>query len=149
MIDRELADSLRLFAPELWIIAFTTLAMLLDLVIPRERRHLVGYVMILGLLTAATASAVQDPALSRSFFSGMVAADGFGRFLKILLALITATAALTALASDEVPDEVQGEFHTMLGAICLGMFVMVSATDLLMVYVGIEMVSITRAGPWV
>lgn len=146
------------FIPEMVLGGGAMLILLLDLVWRRSQRRV-------GLLTIATLTILGAAALclalqtqilhalvpnlvgttgeigSRSLFNGMIASDGFGTFFKwLFLAAATLTVLIASPARDFPPARI-GEFYGLLLAIVVGMFLMTEAVDLVMVYLGIELVS--------
>jgi NADH-quinone oxidoreductase subunit N len=83
------------------------------------------------------------PAGERSLFNGMVATDGFATFFKWLFLLAAALTVLIASPARDFPPQRLGEFYALLMALVLGLFLMASASDLLMAYLAIELVSLT------
>ncbi|MDP7039515.1 MAG: NADH-quinone oxidoreductase subunit N, partial [Myxococcota bacterium] len=75
-------------------------------------------------------------------FSGQLSIDPLGMLFKWLFIAIGAASLYTSMLSKELPDRHMGEYYILLVSILFGMFLMASANDLLMVYLGLEMVSI-------
>jgi len=75
-------------------------------------------------------------------FEGMIINDSLSIFFKWLILISTLSIVLISKEDNSVVSEVKGEYYAMLLIIMLGMFAMVSAKNLLMVYLAIEMVSI-------
>ena len=75
-------------------------------------------------------------------FMGMVASDPFSDFFKVLILLSTALVILMSFNSSELKDYRVGEYFSILSILSFGLFLMVSAIDILMVYLAIEIVSI-------
>ena len=71
----------------------------------------------------------------------MIANDAFANFFKWLFLGAGALTVLIASQGKDFPPQRIGEFYALLVAIVLGMFLMASATDLLMIYLSIELVS--------
>ena len=77
----------------------------------------------------------------QTLFNGMLANDAFANFFKwLFLGAAALTVVITAQGKDFPPQRI-GQFYALLMAIVLGMFMMASATDLLMMYMSIELVS--------
>jgi NADH-quinone oxidoreductase subunit N len=130
------------FRPEL-ALTFGALALfLLDLVWRRSpaRRGLLAAstLAVFGVAAALLAAQPQD---SVSLFNGVVANDAFANFFKWLFLAAGALTVVIAIQGEEFPERRLGEFVALLVAIVLGLFVMASATDLLTIYMGIELVS--------
>ena len=75
-------------------------------------------------------------------FADQVALDPMATFFKYLFLAVTGVTILTSVLSKELPDKNIGEYFGLLISVTFGMFLMASANDLLMVYLGTEMVSI-------
>jgi NADH-quinone oxidoreductase subunit N len=141
---RENLDSLAFFRPELVLSGGILLLFVLDLVWRRARARvalLSG--AAIGLFAVAGAFLAAQPAAPAALFHGMVASDGFATFWKWLFLGAGALGVLVAALSREIAPERLGEFNALLTAVVLGMFLMASATDLLMMYLAIELVSMT------
>ena len=137
-----LAD-LRLFLPEL-ILGATVIALCLaDTMMQGSspRRKPLGALAMLGTLIALVAACSGSGELASAFY-GKVAIDPLGSFFKCLFLIITALTIVTSGLSKELPERNYGEYYTLLIAVAFGMFLMVGSNDLLITYLGIEMVSI-------
>jgi NADH-quinone oxidoreductase subunit N len=137
-------DSLAWFRPELALGGGVVVLLLLDLLwrgSPRRVPLLVA--AALAVLAAAGALLVQQPGEATSLFNGMIASDRFATFFKwLFLGAGGVTVVVAALGAELTPARL-GEFFALLTAIVLGMFLMASAADLLMMYLAIELVSMT------
>jgi NADH-quinone oxidoreductase subunit N len=139
---QENLDSTGWFRPEL-VLTFGTLALiLLDLgwkkSAARVRLLTLSTLAVLGL--SAVFLALQ-PATPQTLFNQLVANDSFALFFKwLFLAAAALTVIIASLGNDFPPARI-GEFFALLVAITLGMFVMASATDLLLIYMSIGLVS--------
>jgi NADH-quinone oxidoreductase subunit N len=76
---------------------------------------------------------------------GMSVVDNFAVFFKLLISLSAIFIVGMSLLSKEVEDRGRrnGEYFSLLLAMTLGMFLMPAATDLVMMYIALELVSIT------
>src|SRR5262249_54332212 len=104
-----------------------------------------GIVSALGVLALAAAGvlAIYDrPGAQLGIFRGELSVDGFAVFAKVLIAFSAATNL--ALGSDYFSrsNEKRFEFPVLVVLSALGMFVMVSARDLIALYVGVELQSL-------
>ncbi len=131
------------FRPEL-ALTFGALALLmLDLLwkgSPRRVGRLTG--AALAVIGVAGVFLALQPTTPQSLFNDLVANDAFASFFKWLFLAAAALTVLIAAPSRDFPSRRIGEFYALLMAIVLGMFLMASATDLLMMYLSIELVSI-------
>jgi NADH-quinone oxidoreductase subunit N len=136
--------SLGWFRPELALGLGTLVLFLVDLGW-RKSPGRVAYLTACTLLVLGVAAGLlwAQPALPQTLFNGMIANDGFAIFFKwLFLAAAALTVFVTAQGKEFPPDKI-GQFYALLAAIVLGMFLMASATDLLMMYLAIELVSMT------
>ena len=80
---------------------------------------------------------------SALLFHGMVALDNFSLFFKMLTLAALVAAIWMSIGSGEVRQVHLGEYYIVLLTCGLGMFFMASANNLLMAYLGLELVSLT------
>ncbi len=95
----------------------------------------------LGVLGVTAALLAVQPPTPQPLFNGMVANDAFAIFFKWLFLAAGGFTILIAAQGKDFPAARIGEFYALLMAIVVGMFFMASATDLLMIYLSIELVS--------
>lgn len=141
LIENNLASA-GWFRPEL-VLTFGSIALfLLDLIWRRSpaRRALLtaAAVATLGLAGAFLAA---QPVESIAIFNGLLASDAFATFFKWLFLAAGLLTVLIVAQGDDFPNARVGEFYALLMAVVLGMFLMASATNLLTIYLGIELVS--------
>jgi NADH-quinone oxidoreductase subunit N len=136
-------QSLRWFWPES-VLTVAVLAMFIqDLVVRRSPRRAtsltVGALAWLGLVALATWAL---PAGTQELFGGLLVHDP----LRVLFCWIFLAATLLTILivpkSKQISEARLGEFLALLFALVLGLYLMASATDLLMVYLAIETVSL-------
>src|SRR3954470_1538977 len=136
-------QSLRFFWPES-VLTVAVIAMLIqDLIVRRSAWRVPSLVVgALFWLAAAGVATALTPAGVTPLFGGLLQHDP----LRIFFAwLFLAAALLTVIIvpkSAQVSPARLGEFIALLFALVLGMFLMASATDLLMIYLAIETVSL-------
>ncbi|MBX9582210.1 MAG: NADH-quinone oxidoreductase subunit N [Gemmataceae bacterium] len=143
-----LDTDLLLFLPELVVCGGVVLLLLCRLAPALDRVHLgpVALAVLLGALAAVAAPYTQGADAPRSgsapFFGGMLVADAFGDFVRVvLLAAAAVTVGLTLLTG--LPDrDDSGDFHVLLLGGTLGMLLMAQVNHLLMVFIAVEMASL-------
>jgi NADH-quinone oxidoreductase subunit N len=107
---------------------------------PGERMRIDGLGLI-GLAGAAVASRFLWDSDAQSY--GVVRADNFAIFVNIVLCLI---GVLTMMFSDEVVEREQlppGEYYALTLFAISGMMLMAAATDLLVIFLGLEVLSLS------
>ncbi len=139
--------SLLYFSPEILLVIFAVAVVLLDLVVKDRESVAVAYLSLVGCLCTFAAVLFTHFSFGAegpvSLFLGMVRLDVFSSFFKVLLLLATAATILFSLRSEELDARLKGEYYALLLAITLGMFLMASSTNLLMIFISLETVSLT------
>jgi len=135
-------ESTKLFYPELALTAAFCLVVLADLV--TRNRTVTTLAGMAGVLAALWFVAAQAPA-DNTAFSDMLAVDGFSRFFKIVILAATFIVQLFSVQSVELKSRAMGtgEFNALLTALALGMCLMAGASNLLMMYLALELTSIS------
>ena len=70
----------------------------------------------------------------KATFEGMVAYDGFAVFFKVLTALARVIVIFMSMDSREMDGRPQVEFYVFLLSSLIGMFLLASSTDIVMLY---------------
>ena len=135
-----LLSDLQLLAPEL-IVAGSLLLVLILTCKPRSWNLMAG-ISLAGLGIALVALVPLSGRAPQSAFSAMVVHDPFASFCRAFFLVATMLAILLALRSRELQGPGAGEFFTLLLAVLLGMMLLAGANHLLMVYLGLELVSV-------
>ena len=73
----------------------------------------------------------------------MIRLDSFAVLFKILILVATAVTIVFSIKSEELDPRMKGEYYALLIAVTFGMFLMVSSTNLLMIFISLETVSLT------
>jgi len=128
-------------APELVACFFGMLIMVVDPFVPRAHKDATANLGLLGAL-AALASILLMARYPGAAMRGLLVVDSFSVFLHLI---IFGAAALVLLASDDYLKRegiLQGEFYALVLFATCGMGIMASATELMTVFVGLEISSI-------
>ena len=94
------------------------------------------------LLIGATVALIGAPTHAGPVFGGLIAADGFASFGKVIVFPSAAVAILMAHGWFERGTEHGSEYPVLILFSAVGMAVMVSATNLMSLYVGLELQSL-------
>jgi NADH-quinone oxidoreductase subunit N len=131
------------FRPELVLTCGILLLFLLDLGWKKSpyRVAILTTVALICFATAAGCLAFQ-PVERVAMFNGMIVSDPFATFFKWLFLAAGAITVLIASRATEFGSPRIGVFYGLLLAVVLGMFLMSSSFDLLMLYLAVEMVSL-------
>ena len=140
-ISQNLA-SLADFLPETILTLGVMALFLLDLVWRRHPRRTAYLSGAMGLILLVTAVALgNSPGAPRELFNRMLVNDGLGAFFQWIFLATTAYTAAVAIHSREISNDRLGEFFALLLSILLGLDLMAISSDLLMVYLSLELVS--------
>lgn len=143
MAGFDFLGSLPAIVPEVGLTILAIVILFLDVYLPGERRRNIAWVTVLGLLLLAVTPLVwappADPA-DQLVWGGMVRHDTLAQIFRVMILL---GAALTALMSiDTKAHGRQGEFYLILVVATLGACLVSAAADLVMVFLGLETLSI-------
>jgi len=136
--------SLSLIAPEMIVGLAGVVVMLVDAFARRGQRWLTGALSIAALMGAGAASIwlwLAWPA-SREAFNGMIVLDELRLSFTLIFLIVSILTILIAMVWIEVENLPAGEFHALLLFATCGMMLMASAGDLVIVFLGLEILSI-------
>jgi len=120
--------------------ATAVVVILLDLFV--QRKGLLAAVSLAGLAVSAglTVAMWGD---SQTTFGGMLAVDSFALFFKLLFLGIAALVILASVDYAAKFDRFRGEYHALVLLSALGMVLMAATTELITIYVALELASIS------
>ena len=133
--------NLALFIPELTLVVFAILVILLDLGV--RQKAVLAAVSLAGLVIAGGVSVAMWGGSYPALFNNMLAVDNFALFFKLLFLGI---AFLVILASADYVAKFarfQGEYYALILLSTLGMMLMAATADLISIYVALELTSIS------
>jgi NADH-quinone oxidoreductase subunit N len=135
------AEMLRIL-PETVLIVFGTLIMLLDALAGEGKKSWLGTVAIVGLLLAAwgTVVAWSNPGPA---FQSMMMVDGYATFFRFLVIGVGVLTILASFAYLKREHAESGEYYALVLYSIAGQCVMVTANELIMIFIGLEISSIS------
>jgi NADH-quinone oxidoreductase subunit N len=142
----EVLRSLGLFKPEIALTVGLLLVVIADSIGGAWRNAAVRILSVATLVVAlGFALELQVAGAEGSVFSGMLTVDPLGSFFKIILVLasLLVITVFTFRNSRELHGLGQGEFHALVLALTLSNLLLATANDIVMLYLALEMVSIT------
>jgi len=136
--------------PLLMISGTAIVVMVADLWAEGPDREGLGWVGLVGLtITAIAALALWGTHISS--FAGAVVVDRYGLFFTLLFCLASALTLLMSMSYLELTDIRTGDYYSLLLFCTAGMVLMATATDLIVLFLGLEVMSISAyilAGIW-
>jgi NADH-quinone oxidoreductase subunit N len=138
----DLFFSLTWVQPELILAGFAMVGTLLGAIVGARAGGLLTGLGFAALIAAGALALVNAPSEGQSIFAGAMMIDGFAAVSKAIIAF--AAAATLLLGADHFArlQDRRFEFPLITVMAVLGMFVMVSANDLITLYVGVELQSL-------
>jgi len=129
--------------PEIVLAIFGMIVMVLDPFIEdRHNQKALGIIALVGSLTALVATLFQSQYPGLGFWN-MVQVDSFSVFFHFLIAAITAVVILTSFEYMKVQRLRAGEYYALVLFGALGMSLMSSAVELVLIFIALEISSIS------
>jgi len=131
-------------APTLALVVAALIVLLVDLFLPRQHKQWLAYLALLGIVAAFVATGALWSATEAAFQGddGMAVADGYALFFNFIFLTVAGLAVLISVDYISRQGLAQGEYYALLLLATAGMSVMAAATDLMVLFVGLEIVSI-------
>jgi len=127
--------------PEIYLTFFGCVILILDTMIPNEKRSWLAYFTIASLLFAMIASyGLNGKGLP--LYQGLYIIDPFSNFFKMIIYVAAIITILFSLPYLDREDIHIGEYYAFILFSTVGMMVMVSAGDLITLFLGIELMSL-------
>ncbi len=133
--------NLALLTPEISLVGFAVLVILLDLF--TERKSWLAAVSIIGLITSAVFAVGLWGGAPQALFNNMLAVDDYAVFFKLLFLGIAALVILSSADYIQNFRSFQGEYYALILLSTLGMMLMASATELISLFVSLELVNLS------
>ena len=129
-------------APELIITCIALILMLLDLIV--RKKEVIALVGIIGTTLALYLTfKVYGLAGPQTVFNGMFVLDGYSSFFKFIFYTNAILTICISLKYMEIEKAAYGEYYALLLFATAGMMIIASALDLIVLYLGIELMSLS------
>jgi len=135
------AQSVMMTLPEVILTVAALILMLVAAYAGDKATRVVGLLSVLAL-AGASVSLLGAPGSGGEAFYGLYRADGFAAFSKLLIYIAAAVSILVAPAFFDKGGPLRAEYPVLILLASVGMGMMVSAGDLLTLYVGLELNSL-------
>ncbi len=129
--------------PELYLVAAACLLLLLDAFIKPAQRGMLHWLSIAVLLVAVYLVLSGQPEHAVTAFGGMFIRDGVAEILKVFALLSTVLVFVYARPYLRDRKLFVGEFYTLAIFAVIGVMLLVSAGNLVMVYLGLELLTLS------
>jgi NADH-quinone oxidoreductase subunit N len=135
-----------IMTPEFIILGVAAVLTLLDLFMPKKQdRRILGWIAIMGIFAAIISVGGLLDMGATSILQDTFRLDGFAKAFKLLLLVGAGLVMFLAVSYEakEGMEEYQGEFYYLFLTALLGAMVMTSSGDLITLFVGLELLSIS------
>ncbi len=140
MISSSLAPAI----PEMYLVAVICVILLVDAFAGENHRRLTGTLTMLALAVGAALTVLVAPVTQRTvLFDGMYVADQLGLVLKLAGFLFVAVGLLYSRDYLEERGILRGECYVLALTALLGIFVLISAHNLITLYIGVELLALS------
>jgi len=127
--------------PELIITSVAILVLMLDITLKNKYRNIIGWVSVAGLASALVYG-ITYFGLRGNFIVNQLTIDDLSVYARLSIVAIALTIALVAMRNTYTIRQNQGEFYALMLFSVVGTMVMASASNLVTIYVGIELSTI-------
>jgi len=135
-----------LIAPELWVLTMTCVILMVDLFLKEERRGIVHLLAMVTLVFAAIITLRVDDSMSSGgaalAFNGSFVRDQMGDMLKLFSYFVLAMVFIYAKFCLRQFRMFRSDFYTLSLEALLGIMLLISANNLIMVYLGLELLAL-------
>ena len=139
----QLVSAYWLLAPEVTLVVGAMALLMLGVFRPETDREAeaIGWLAVIVLALAAWLT-IQQPAEKAMLFSGAFVIDSFGRFMKVLTLVSSAAALILSFDYMREAKILKFEYAVLVLLATAGMMMMISANDLIALYLGLELQSL-------
>lgn len=135
-------NSFTALLPLLALVLGALLVLILEVFLKKEDRDYLAYISLVFLIFSGfLCLRFWNKALS--YFNGNLLLDNFSLFLSFLLVVATFLVILISMKYILLQDVNYGEYYGLLLLALSGMFIMVSTSDLLVIFLGLEVLSVS------
>ncbi|MEI6638511.1 MAG: NADH-quinone oxidoreductase subunit N [Chlorobium sp.] len=142
-IIASLEVSVGCFIPEIYLSLLFMLLIVVDLVAKGRKNSLLAISTLVGLAGSFFFIYQQQCLPGGEFFFGMYVLDEFALFFKYFFVLSGIFAVILTMADEQFEAEVKsmGEYYALIVSMVIGMVMMASSADLIMIFLSMELVS--------
>ena len=132
-----------LIAPELWVLTMTCVIMVADMFIKEERRGIIHMLAMIALVFAAIITLRGDYGATATAFNGVFIRDQMGDMLKLFSYFVLAIVYVYSKFHLRESRMFRSDFYTLSLEALLGIMLLISANNLIMVYLGLELLALS------
>ncbi|MDP2038323.1 MAG: NADH-quinone oxidoreductase subunit N, partial [Ignavibacteria bacterium] len=146
-----LYQSLELIRPEIILSIALIVLVSCDLIFHKNKKYIpyiaLGGLVLTGIFVIANSSAsgfafIQSELMGKI---GLLAIDNFGTYFKAIIIITSILIVFFSFSSEEIQkitDRI-GEYYALIFGMILGMFIIVSSVDLILIYLSLVLMSLS------
>ncbi len=135
-------DVWRALGPEVVLAATAFIVMIVEFLVPPRTRHITPWLSLAGTVAAGVVTALQLHVFYATLQTASVAVDDFSNIFMLIILLSCALIILLAIGASR-KAELPFEYSYMILFATVGALVLTAANDLVTLYVGLELLSIS------
>ena len=136
-----MSNDFTLLLPEFFVTGLAFLVLTADFVLRSERKHLLAYLAVAGLLGVLAFSMVDQWDTDAGLYDGILVVDGYALFFKAFFLVLGAVVVLTSLDFARRHLAHQGEYYGILLFTVVAMMLLAASAELLTAYISLELLS--------
>lgn len=137
-----IASDFNIILPEVLLAVYAMLALVAFVYTGKDRHAALSIWLTVGVMLALAAMIGLGQGTDQSAFNGMFRDDGFARFGKVVILLSASAVLIMGKDYAAKRDMLKFEYPLLVALAVVGMMVMVSAGDLMVLYMGLELQSL-------
>jgi NADH-quinone oxidoreductase subunit N len=141
-------ETAQLIVPEVVLTIFACAALVLDVMLPRDRKRVVAWVSLAGVGLALVSllilyNDVVKGGSARPGFFNMIVIDNYAFVFKLMFLIGAGLAIMLSIKYLEVEGEQRGEYYSLILFSVVGMMFMASGVDLLALFISLELMAVS------
>jgi NADH-quinone oxidoreductase subunit N len=149
-------SDLQLIAPELILTVCACIALVMEVILPREKSKMIAHVALGGIALAFISLYIQLAQMGGTYkvwsiasltsvdgFYGMVRIDGFAILFKAIFLIAAALAIAISTRYLDIEGEQHGEYYALVLFATVGMLFLACGHDLISLYISLELMALT------
>jgi NADH-quinone oxidoreductase subunit N len=139
---QEFLGQLQPLYPELVIITIALTVLILDFFVDRPMKAMLGWYSLMGVVVAAVMT-VKLMGTAGAFFGGTFLLDPFATYFKLAFYVACGLGILISMKYLDLEEIHRGEYYALMLFATSGMMFMASAGDLIVLYLGLELMALS------
>ena len=136
-----MSNDFTLLLPEFLVTGLAFLVLSVDFVLRSERKHLLAYLAVAGLLGVLAFTLIDQRDTEGSLYGGIIVVDGYTLFFKGFFLVLGVVVVLTSLDFVRRHLSHQGEYYGILLFTVVAMMLLAASAELLTAYISLELLS--------